>query len=53
MHDFLIEELGRAVPYGIYDIAANAGWVVTDATAPPGGSVRRPGKMMAWVLGRG
>ncbi len=53
VHDFLIEELGRAVPYGIYDIAANAGWVVTDATAPPGGSVRRPGKMMAWVLGRG
>ena len=27
VHDFLIEELGRAVPYGIYDIAANAGWV--------------------------
>ena len=27
VHDFLIKELGRAVPYGIYDIAANAGWV--------------------------
>ncbi len=27
MHDFLIKELGRAVPYGIYDLAANAGWV--------------------------
>jgi len=27
VHDFLIEELGRAVPYGVYDIAANAGWV--------------------------
>ena len=27
VHDFLIEELGRAVPYGIYDLAANAGWV--------------------------
>ena len=27
MHDFLIKELGRAVPYGIYDMAANAGWV--------------------------
>ena len=25
--DFLITELGRAVPYGIYDLAANAGWV--------------------------
>ena len=27
VHDFLIEELGRAVPYGIYDLAANTGWV--------------------------
>src|SRR6266404_6346484 len=27
VHDFLIKELGRAVPYGIYDIAANSGWV--------------------------
>ena len=27
VHDFLVKELGRAVPYGIYDIAANAGWV--------------------------
>jgi hypothetical protein len=27
VHDFLIKELGRAVPYGIYDRAANAGWV--------------------------
>jgi hypothetical protein len=25
--DFLIKELGRAVPYGVYDLAANAGWV--------------------------
>jgi len=27
VHDFVIPELGRAVPYGIYDIAGNAGWV--------------------------
>ena len=27
VHDFLIAELGRAVPYGIYDLAANTGWV--------------------------
>ena len=27
VHDFLVKELGRAVPYGIYDLAANAGWV--------------------------
>jgi len=25
VHDFLIRELGRAVPYGVYDLAANAG----------------------------
>ncbi len=27
VHDFLIKELGRAVPYSIYDLAANTGWV--------------------------
>jgi Rhodopirellula transposase DDE domain len=27
VHDFLIKELGRAVPYGIYDLSANTGWV--------------------------
>ncbi len=27
VHDFLVKELGRAVPYGVYDLAANAGWV--------------------------
>ena len=27
IHDFIIPELGRAVPYGVYDIASNAGWV--------------------------
>lgn len=27
VHDFLIPELGRASPYGIYDIADNTGWV--------------------------
>jgi hypothetical protein len=27
VHDFLIPELGRAAPYGVYDIGENAGWV--------------------------
>src|SRR3984957_11947740 len=27
VHDFLIKKLGRAVPYGIYDLASNTGWV--------------------------
>ncbi len=26
-HDFPDKELGKAVPYGIYDLAANSGWV--------------------------
>ena len=26
-HDFVIPELGRAAPYGVYDIANNTGWV--------------------------
>jgi transposase len=27
MHDFAIPGLGRVSPYGVYDLAANAGWV--------------------------
>ena len=27
VHDFKIPELGKAAPYGVYDIAANHGWV--------------------------
>ena len=27
VHDFLIKELGRAVPYGVYDLAADKGWI--------------------------
>ena len=26
-HDFMDKELGKAIPYGVYDVAANAGWV--------------------------
>ena len=27
VHDFMDKDLGKAIPYGIYDLAANAGWV--------------------------
>lgn len=27
VHDFPDTELGKAIPYGIYDVSANAGWV--------------------------
>ncbi len=26
-HDFMDKDLGKAVPYGVYDVSANAGWV--------------------------
>jgi hypothetical protein len=41
----MIKELGRAVPYGIYDLAANAGWVSVgmshDTSASPAQTIRR------------
>ena len=27
VHDFVDKELGKAIPYGVYDISANAGYV--------------------------
>ena len=27
VHDFVNPELGRAIPYGVYDLASNSGWV--------------------------
>ena len=27
VHDFADPQLGKAIPYGIYDLAANTGWV--------------------------
>jgi hypothetical protein len=27
LHDFVIPELGRAIPYGVCDLSQNAGWV--------------------------
>jgi hypothetical protein len=45
VHDFVIPELGRAVPYGVYDIAANAGWVSVGMSADTAefavGTIRR------------
>jgi len=51
MHDFPIPELGRVSPYGVYDLAANAGWVNVgidhDTAAFAVESIRR------WWLGAG
>ena len=27
VHDFIDRDLGKAIPYGVYDLTANAGWV--------------------------
>ncbi len=27
VHDFIDKDLGKAIPYGIYDVSANTGWV--------------------------
>ena len=33
VHDFEDEELGKIVPYGVYDLSANAGWVSVGITS--------------------
>jgi hypothetical protein len=32
VHDFADKELGKAIPYGVYDIADNSGWVSVGVT---------------------
>ena len=34
VHDFPDPELGKAIPYGVYDLGANAGWVAVRAGTP-------------------
>ena len=45
VHDFVIPELGKVAPYGVYDVAANDGWVNLgishDTAAFAVGSIRR------------
>jgi len=45
VHDFPIPELGRAAPYGVYDVTQNAGWVSVgvdhDTAAFAAQSIRR------------
>jgi hypothetical protein len=33
VHDFEDKQLGKAVPYGVYDVTANAGWVSVGVTS--------------------
>jgi hypothetical protein len=32
VHDFMDKELGKAIPYGVYDLASNEGWVSVGIT---------------------
>jgi len=45
VHDFVIPELGRAAPYGVYDVTQNSGWVSVggdhDTAAFAAQSIRR------------
>ncbi len=45
VHDFIIKSKGRAIPYGIYDLTRNAGWVSVgvdhDTAEFAVGSIRR------------
>ena len=54
VHDFIIPELGRANPYGVYDIGKNLGWVNVgidhDTSAFAVESIRRWWQSMGSVL---
>ena len=53
VHDFVDKELGKVAPYGIYDLAANAGWVSVgidhDTAAFAVNSIRRWHKVVGSV----
>ena len=36
VHDFADKQLGKVAPYGVYDIAANTGWVNVGTDADTG-----------------
>ena len=38
VHDFIDPELGRANPYGVYDLGSNSAWVSSIPTRSPTGS---------------
>ena len=57
MHDFMDKDLGKAIPYGVYDVAANAGWVNAgtdhDTAAFAVESIRRWWKVMGQAAADG
>jgi hypothetical protein len=56
VYDFLSKAFARAVPYGIYDIASNAGWVGVgmnhDTSAFAVQTIRRWWQEVGWLGAR-
>ncbi len=50
VHDFADKELGKAAPYGVYDVTANTGFVVSASPAirPSSPSSRSGAGATAW-----
>jgi transposase len=57
VHDFLIPELGKAIPYGVYDLNRNEGWVTVgidhDTASFAVNAIRRWWKLMGRPAYRG
>ncbi|CCV05727.1 hypothetical protein MESS2_1650010 [Mesorhizobium metallidurans STM 2683] len=49
VHDFKIPELGRAAPYGVYDIADNASWVSVRGNRVQGDRISKQGQELSEV----
>ena len=52
VHDFMIPELGKAAPYGVYDIAANEGWVSIGIDADTAAFAVESIRRWWWKLGK-
>ena len=52
VHDFMIPQLGKAAPYGVYDIAANEGWVSVGIDADTAAFAVESIRRWWWKLGK-
>ena len=52
VHDFIDPKLGRAVPYGVYDIADNKGWVSVGADHDTASFAVHAIRLWWWAIGQ-
>ena len=52
VHDFAIPELGRAAPYGVYDLAHNTGWVSVGVDHDTASFAVETIRRWWWVMGQ-